>query len=513
MSKVYTFNKTTIGHLHVMRGIPCEDNSLSYSDENGQYHIAIVADGHGSEECFRSSIGSKVACEVSLACLKEFANSIVVSKIAEERFYQDVFTNSRYRQMTVRRLTDSIIAGWHDSVCNYHELNPITEGEWAKLNEKYGPDKVQKIADNVEHIYGTTLMAALALPECLLLIHQGDGRIDVFYGDGSVDQPVPWDARCEDTTTTSMCDSDVTSSIRHKVINLRDTPVVACYLGCDGIEDAYRDSHGDLGGTHCFMGGVHTFYKYLTCKMLDTSKDDFELYLDSFLPEFSVNGIFTRSGSGDDVSVAGIVDLESISPLKQQFEFDIKNYSLEEDLFWKEDALRGKTRKHSILQKRMDDAKAIVETLSSELQKAEIAQADLQSKRELLLTQAEKAEAELEQYKKEAETEAGSFEDETVSNSLKSHMRLLGLTLQEIYDRIANGVNKLEAQHKALLEELVEYDANIQNLQNKQAKISAELVTANQAYTNAKAVFDEYDDKYRQIEHECQTIRQMMEYN
>ena len=92
-------------------------------------------------------------------------------------------------------------------------------------------------------------------------------------------------------------------------------------------------------------------------------------------------------------------------------------------------------------------------------------------------------------------------------------MRLLGLTLQEIYDRIANGVNKLEAQHKALLEELVEYDANIQNLQNKQAKISAELVTANQAYTNAKAVFDEYDDKYRQIEHECQTIRQMMEYN
>ena len=161
----------------------------------------------------------------------------------------------------------------------------------------------------------------------------------------------------------------------------------------------------------------------------------------------------------------------------------------------------------------MDDAKAIVETLSSELQKAEIAQADLQSKRELLLTQAEKAKAELEQYKKEAETEAGSFEDETVSNSLKSHMRLLGLTLQEIYDRIANGVNKLEAQHKALLEELVEYDDNIQNLQNKQAKISAELVTANQAYTNAKAVFDEYDDKYRQIEHECQTIRQMMEYN
>lgn len=101
---------------------------------------------------------------------------------------------------------------------------------WTKLNEKYDPGKVQKITENVEHIYGTTLMAALALPGCLLLIHQGDGRIDVFYGDGRVEQPVPWDIRCEDTTTTSMCDADVTSSIRHKIINLRETPVVACYL-------------------------------------------------------------------------------------------------------------------------------------------------------------------------------------------------------------------------------------------------------------------------------------------
>lgn len=93
MSKVYTFNKTTIGHLHVMREIPCEDYSLSYSDESGRYHIAIVADGHGSEECFRSSVGSKAVCEVALAYLKEFAESIVESEITEERFYQDVFTN------------------------------------------------------------------------------------------------------------------------------------------------------------------------------------------------------------------------------------------------------------------------------------------------------------------------------------------------------------------------------------------------------------------------------------
>ena len=90
-------------------------------------------------------------------------------------------------------------------------------------------------------------------------------------------------------------------------------------------------------------------------------------------------------------------------------------------------------------------------------------------------------------------------------------MRLLGLTFQEIYDRIANGVNQLEARYRKLLEKLVEYDAEIQKLQTNQVKVSAELDAANQAYTDAKANFDEYDDKYRQIEKECKTIRKMME--
>lgn len=48
MKQAYTFHKTVRGHLHIVREIPCEDFSDSFSSEDGKFHIAVVADGHGS---------------------------------------------------------------------------------------------------------------------------------------------------------------------------------------------------------------------------------------------------------------------------------------------------------------------------------------------------------------------------------------------------------------------------------------------------------------------------------
>jgi hypothetical protein len=214
------------------------------------------------------------------------------------------------------------------------------------------------MGDRIEHIYGTTLIAALWMPRCLILLQQGDGRCDVFYGDGSIDQPIPWDNRCIDFTTTSMCDEDVAVSFRSCVLDLEKKPVIACYLGCDGIEDAYRDTYEDCGGSHVVMGGVHTFYKELTRQIAVEGKKVFEANISNFLSYFSENGIFSRGGSGDDISVAGIVDTAAVVDYIKQFERDINYYAYEERLFTKRDELRGKTRKHDILRKRMEDAES-----------------------------------------------------------------------------------------------------------------------------------------------------------
>jgi hypothetical protein len=331
--------------MHITRNIPCEDFSSSVSA--GRYHIAVVADGHGASVCFRSKRGSKFAVESAVDCLGYFAGVTLQSRDSEERFYKDMFSNPRFRKNQVRHLTDTIIAEWYNRVMVDYRDNPLSKEEQLLVS-----------GDRIEHIYGTTLIAALWLPKCLILLQQGDGRCDVFYGDGSVDQPIPWDKRCQDFTTTSLCDEDVAVSFRSSVINLEKKPVIACYLGCDGVEDAYRDTYEDCGGRHTVMAGVHTFYKELTRQIAVEGKKVFEANIENFLSYFSENGIFSRGGSGDDVSVAGIVDTAAVVDYVKQYERDINYYAYEERLFTKRDELRGKTRKHDILRKRMEDAES-----------------------------------------------------------------------------------------------------------------------------------------------------------
>lgn len=503
MDRVFTFHETVRGHMHVMRDIPCEDYSYSYSSENGKYYIAIVADGHGSDECFRSACGSKVAALVAFDCLKVFAESMTETPQIENNFYSEMFSDPRYRQTTIRRLTDTIIAGWHDCVREDYQKNPPTEEEMGENVDKFTDE------NHISHIYGTTLMAALLLPQCLILLHQGDGRCDVFYGDGTVDQPIPWDSRCEDTAVTSMCDDDAAVSFRSCVLNLAEKDVAACYLGCDGVEDAYRDTYESLGGTHELMGGVHTFYKDLTCQLADMQTGDFLEYLKTMLPKFSADGRFSRSGSGDDVSVAGIVDIGAIVSLKEKFALDVKKYELDEELFWKEDELRGKMRKHGILSGRMKDAKMNFDSLKAELHKLEAEQAKLASRHEQMKKYVLQARNSLEQFGQESDKLTSQInQNPAADNPIRKSIHMLGITLPEKSKRLAVKKNTLESHYRKSLDDLLKCESDIRILQQEHQELAKEILLSEKKYNEAKMNFEAYDAKYQAIEFEKNKIVQ-----
>lgn len=485
MSRVYTFHETVIGHLHVMNEFPCEDSSASFSAEDGKYHIAVVADGHGSKSCFRSSYGSDAATKVAKECLQQFAEATLASEEVEDRFYKDMFSNPRYRQMTIRRLTDTIIAGWHDRVLDNYKNNPPTVEEMGESAAEYEGGK------NPAHIYGTTLIAALQLPKCLVLLHQGDGRCDVFYSDGSVDQPIPWDARCEDTATTSLCDEDVADSFRSCVINLEDKPVMACLLGCDGVEDAYRDTYEGLGGSHVLMGGVHTFYKDLICHLAKMEQTEFEDYLKEMLPDFSANGRFSRSGSGDDVSVAGIVDLDTIPGFTAKYEYDVKRYSLEEELFWKEDELRGKTRKHGILQKRVSDAQVALNEAQIKQRTLENVLQQVRTQREELSQRVEQAKQELDEYRQDSQSALEEFEGK---------YSRFATAMQRFFDDISTGYSQKETAYRKMLKKLLEYDEKIKQGEEAQGLGAENIRELEAKLAEAQSAFDDYDSKYQAID-------------
>ena len=487
MSRVYTFHETVIGNLHVMNGLPCEDSSSSFTSEDGRYHIALVADGHGSKLCFRSEYGSRFATEVAKKCLCRFAESVLLSDQVEERFYTDIFSNPRYCQQTMKRLTDSIIAKWNDRVFEHYSSNPPFNNEGGEnVSEFVG------LKDFV-HIYGTTLICALQLPKCMVLLQQGDGRCNVFYDDGSVNQPIPWDLRCEGTSTTSMCDADAVNRIRSCVLDLTDKQVIACYLGCDGIEDAYRDTYEELGGSHVLMGGVFAFYKDLTCQLIRRGEVGFEEFLHSMLSEFTENGRFSRTGSGDDISVAGIVNIEAVKPFVEKYEYEVKIYALEEKLFWKEDALRGKIRKREILKKRMEEYKAAFCEAEKMYQILERNRDDLNEQREKQYICVEQARKELEKYKTDSQPEREQMTDQFEREDAEKQILFSGLS-NDYYQKRLN----LEIIQNILNE----YNIKIQEIEDAMDVCLKNTTILEDRYNEAQTAYDEYNEKYQAIDKE-----------
>lgn len=361
MKPFYSFRHTARGASHVERDVPCEDASGAFTAADGGFHIIAVADGHGDPRCFRSRTGAELAVSVAMDFLREVAEEKQsAADAARERFFHDMFTNPRYRQLEFRRWADVILSRWADAVRRDYDRNPPAPGELDMLPESL------RTPEALPHIYGTTLMAALYLPPALLLLQQGDGRCEVFYADGSMDQPVPWDSRCEGNVTTSLCDPDAALSFRSRLLDLRETPVIACYLGTDGVEDAFRDTYSGLGESHTLMGGVHTFYKALSCEAASRTPEAFEAYLSETLPAFSARGQYGYGGSWDDVSVAGIVCPEALDAFADVWRTDVRRYGLEEGLFWKGDELRSGARKHEILSKRLTEARHRLDAVREE---------------------------------------------------------------------------------------------------------------------------------------------------
>lgn len=343
---LYTFHKSVRGYSHVLKDTVCEDYSGHYISEDGLYRVIAVADGHGSSECFRSSVGSKLAVETAMDCLKRY---IEVVKTQDEKIYaQDIFSDDRkcdiYEEMKI--VTDSIVEIWNELVMKDIEENPISDDELTDFTKEH-----------ITSVYGTTLMAALWMPGCLILLQQGDGRCEVIGEDGVASQPIPWDVKCMFNVTTSMCEADAADRIRSKVIDFSKEKVIACYLGTDGIEDTYRDTYEALEDeTHELMGGVHCFYKQLSCDITKYDTVYFEDFIGDYLSEFSKSGPFNSVGSGDDISVAGIVDKESIKAFLRNYEADVEVYNLEERLSQLNNQLKGKQRKHGILERRKIEA-------------------------------------------------------------------------------------------------------------------------------------------------------------
>lgn len=337
---------STQGYDHIRRNAPCEDAGAVTADDTRR--IFAVSDGHGDPNCPRAAFGARVACDAALSELSGFCDAL-----RENDWEARLLEPGKDRDRLVRQLVVSVMAKWIRTVNADLEESPLTEAERAACDrylERY--DRGERL----EHIYGATLIAGLMTDRYLLLLQQGDGRCVVFHADGSADEPVPWDDRCFANVTTSLCSPDAVESFRYAVVDLEADPIVACMLASDGVEDSFPS-----------MELMIAYCRELLAYAAEHGVEALNAHLDETLPDFS------RTGSGDDVTLCGVIDPERAAAFNEVYERQnavVRQQGVVADLEARMDSMRG-MGKLDALKARYEDARQRAEQARDDLTAAQ----------------------------------------------------------------------------------------------------------------------------------------------
>jgi len=281
-----SFNLSVQGASHIKKNKECQDASKSYCDEN--MAIAIVCDGHGGDDYMRSAVGSTCACNAAERNIKSFL---------ENKSKEQFFANP---EKSLKDLEASIINVWNQLIYAHYDQNPFTDEELSGISEKARRKYTQD--GRIESAYGTTLIAVAMTREYWFGLHIGDGKCVAVNPEGKFVQPIPWDKKCFLNATTSICDSDALTSFRHFY---SEKLPVAVFVGSDGIDDCFSNNEQ-----------LHNLYKTILYSFGTEEFEEAINGLNDYLPRLSAKG------SGDDVSIAAMLDFDLVPELEMVKEFD-----------------------------------------------------------------------------------------------------------------------------------------------------------------------------------------------
>ena len=341
MNTIYDFAFSEQGYNHVKANKVCQDYSGHYSDDS--MVIVVVADGHGSDNYPRTDKGSKFAVDATITAMREFVETVKDSKM-------DISMDT---DSYMEQLSKNILANWYTAVETDVEENPFSEEELSKVSEKY--KKRYLSGERQEKAYGTTLIAVCQTKNYWFGLQIGDGKCVCISQDGSISEPIPWDDDCQANITTSICDSEAIEEFRYYFT--KECPV-ATLMGTDGIDDSYANSEE-----------MYVLYRSILTIFAEHGREVGESEIREFLPGLS------RKGSGDDVSIAGIISSKLstafIDVLKAQCEYlnaktekeqAEREFTLaKEKLDYIQDALVKATKNLELCKQKVEESQAAID--------------------------------------------------------------------------------------------------------------------------------------------------------
>lgn len=273
----------------------CEDYSISYNDSDNRYYIAAISDGHSDKNCFRSSKGSRFACESAKEVLMRFCETYLESGMDFDNLGDE----------DKDRLKKSIKQSWDNKVEQDLADYPITEEDLESLSEKvkdyYSSGKA------LENIYGATFLATAICRDLCILLHIGDGVILLISTKGEYEEPIIYDPKSETGEPASICNNDLFSrEYAFRCEFLKEIPQ-AVFLTSDGIGDSMDDL------------SIREFVYTLLTKFKEQIDEDGatclneaqQTYLNSCVSYYADKG----HGVEDDCSIGGIYTKDAEIPL------------------------------------------------------------------------------------------------------------------------------------------------------------------------------------------------------
>lgn len=366
-------NTHHIGTSHIQNNLDCEDYSASYADE--LVSIAVISDGHGDKNCFRSKTGAQIACKTAISLCKQF-------QIATEQIVDVEQCN--FSEL-LRSLENEIVDTWKSKVIQDAKQNPFSEAELKQASEQ--AQASYRAGNRIEKAYGCTLILTVITQNYWYGIQIGDGKCVAAFDDGVFVEPIPTDEEnCCGNRSTSLCNSNAKDLFRHYYG--KQLPL-ATFVVSDGVEESFDQA----GLYNCFFSVAYW--------VKDSGLEVARQKIDELLPQISAGG------SGDDVSISALICSEkSLSKPRQTLDQVYEKVNACKDVLDRyatafantEDELNEKRKAEADLDNEIRELERKIEDLGQkkallEKQCSEIAikQAEIKEKQEKATEQMDKA--------------------------------------------------------------------------------------------------------------------------
>lgn len=275
--------KSVRGASHLKSGLPNQDSILWDPETGAQTPLILaVSDGHGSNKCFRSDVGSTLAVSTAVAAFRQLLSG-----------QPDLENLSAIKRIAEERLPQALVRDWKSAVEDHLSKNPFTEEEWARLVEKDGHPARQAVEANTALAYGATLLTTLVADSFILYLQLGDGEILSVSETGEVLQPLLKDERLIANETTSLCGPNAWRDFRFGFQGLSSSPPALIMLSTDGYPNSFQDEAG-------FLKVGTDLLDMIRADGLDKVNSNLEAWLNEA----------SGAGSGDDVTVGLIKRVE-----------------------------------------------------------------------------------------------------------------------------------------------------------------------------------------------------------